>query len=320
MMITVEDLADVAAFADYVLPASGAAPVPAAPAPPVPTPIVQAVAVAAPVTPVPAAVSAPSPSSSAPSGSRVVASPLARKLLRDAGLPASALEGIKGTGTGGRVVSADVIARIATGVPAAVPAPVQAHIPAAKAAAHSAPVQVISIPGVYSDFELSDLARAVAARQTAAMQQVPHYYLSVELNLAKLLTLREELNKSSNGVDLSVLDFIVKASALAVEQVLHLTLSSFSLSVSSFSLSLSHSPSITLPPSLPPSLSFSPSLTLSLSSLVVESSFSNFFVFKLTLLLHHSLRFFLHHSPLISHPNTLYAFLSLSSPSPFPSL
>jgi pyruvate dehydrogenase E2 component (dihydrolipoamide acetyltransferase) len=215
MMITVEDAADVAAFADYVLgPAAVAAPPAAAPAP-----VVKAVAAPV-VTPAPAAVSVsvPSPSSSAPTGSRVVASPLARKMLRDAGLPATALEGIQGTGSGGRVVSADVIARIASGVPAAA-APAQSHAPAAKAAAHMAPAQVISVPGVYSDFELSDLARAVAARQTASMQQVPHYYLSVELNLTKLISLREELNKSSNGIDLSVLDFIVKASALAVEQV-----------------------------------------------------------------------------------------------------
>jgi pyruvate dehydrogenase E2 component (dihydrolipoamide acetyltransferase) len=236
MMVTVEDVADVAAFADYVLdPAAAAAPpAPAAPA------VVHAVAapVAAPA-PVAVAVSAPSPSSSAPTGSRVVASPLARKILRDAGLPATALEGIQGTGSGGRVVSADVIARIAAGVPAATAAPVQSHSPAAKAAAHMAPAQVISVPGVYSDFELSDLARAVAARQTAAMQQVPHYYLSVELNLAKLISLREELNRSSNGIDLSVLDFIVKASALAVEQVQCIG--------SIHSLSLRFSPSLSFP-------------------------------------------------------------------------
>jgi pyruvate dehydrogenase E2 component (dihydrolipoamide acetyltransferase) len=216
MMITVEDAADVAAFADYVLGSAAVAAPPAA----APAPVVKAVAAPV-VTPAPAAVSVsvPSPSSSAPTGSRVVASPLARKMLRDAGLPATVLEGIQGTGSGGRVVSADVIARIAAGVPAAAAAPAQSHAPAAKAAAHMAPAQVISVPGVYSDFELSDLARAVAARQTAAMQQVPHYYLSVELNLTKLISLREELNKSSNGIDLSVLDFIVKASALAVEQV-----------------------------------------------------------------------------------------------------
>lgn len=221
MMITVEDHADVAAFADYVFSDSASTPAPPAAAPvkaaaPSPAP---AAAAPAPAPVAAVAVAAPSTSSSASTGSRVVASPLARKMLRDAGLSATALESVRGTGAGGRVVSADVMALIAAGVPAPIAAPVHTQAPAVKAPAHTAPVQYTSIPGVYSDFELSDLARAVAARQTATMQQVPHYYLSVELNLAKLLTLREELNKSSNGVELSVLDFIVKASALAVEQV-----------------------------------------------------------------------------------------------------
>ena len=82
------------------------------------------------------------------------------------------------------------------------------------------------VPGVFSDFQLSDLARAVADRQTAAKQSVPHYYLSVELNLSKLMALREQLNqgtggggKGGNGGDVSVLDLMVKASALAMKQV-----------------------------------------------------------------------------------------------------
>ena len=79
---------------------------------------------------------------------------------------------------------------------------------------------------MFTDFQLSDLARAVADQQTAAKQAVPHYYLSVELNLSKLLQLREELNQgqgskggSGSGGDVSVLDMMVKASALAMKQV-----------------------------------------------------------------------------------------------------
>ena len=85
------------------------------------------------------------------------------------------------------------------------------------------------VPGVFTDFQLSDLARAVADQQTAAKQAVPHYYLSVELNLSKLLQLREELNQGQGGSkggsgggsggDVSVLDMMVKASALAMKQV-----------------------------------------------------------------------------------------------------
>lgn len=221
-MITVEEEADVAAFANYSLdssasPSTSSSPVASAPTP---APAAKESPVPAPV-PVPAATSASSPAiaQQQTSNGRAVASPFARKLLRDAGLPPSALLGMTGSGAGGRIVSADVIAAIAVGMPAAAP---QSASTAASTPVHvsAAQAQVSNIPGIYSDFELSDIARAVAARHTASMQQVPHYYLSVELNLSKLLELRESLNNSkSKGADLSVLDFFVKASALAVAQV-----------------------------------------------------------------------------------------------------
>ena len=220
MMITVDDQADVAAFANYVHSDSASEPAVAS------APAVAAVAhtpAAAPVAAVSAPVAAHAPSSSAPSGSRVVASPLARKLLRDAGLPSTALESIKGTGPGGRVVSADVISAIALGAPvAAAPAahaaaPTTVAVPAAAVAAAVAHSNQVSGSSIYQDFNLSDLARSVAARQTATKQQVPHYYLSVELNLTKVLALRDELNGAKGT--LSVMDFMVKASSLAVNQV-----------------------------------------------------------------------------------------------------
>ena len=222
MMITVDDLADVAAFANYVY--SDGTAVTAASASTVAAVHIPAASI---ISPVAQSVSAPATitSSSTPTGGRVVASPLARKLLRDAGLPSTALEGIKGSGPGGRVVSADVINAIATGIPS--PAAPVAHAAVTPSAISAAPTQAplaspavstqMSGSSVYQDFELSDLAKSVAARQTAAKQQVPHYYLSVELNLSKLILLRNELNGSKGS--LSVLDFIVKASALAVNQV-----------------------------------------------------------------------------------------------------
>lgn len=226
-MITVDDLADVAAFANYIYSDADAAADPAAPAAPAPAPPVTAHTPAAAVAAVAHPVSTPATAaiSSTPTGSRIVASPLARKLLRDAGLPSTTLEGIKGSGPGGRVVSADVITAIAAGLPVATAPIVHSGVtvavassaaPVAHVAVHAAPIQT-SQSSVYQDFELSDLAKSVAARQTAAKQQVPHYYLSVELNLSKLIALREELNGSKGS--LTVMDFIVKASALAVTQV-----------------------------------------------------------------------------------------------------
>ena len=145
------------------------------------------------------------------------------------------------------------------------------------------------MPGVFSDFQLSDLARAVADRQTAAKQSVPHYYLSVELNLSKLMALREQLNqgtatgtgggKGENGGDVSVLDLMVKASALAMKQVQGLYCSSYLSSCCNSCITLLLSPLTTNPnPAL--SLSylyfcFYPSLSPLFHS--SSSSFSSWF-------------------------------------------
>ena len=62
--------------------------------------------------------------------------------------------------------------------------------------------------GAYSDFELSNLARGVASRYTTAKQVVPHYYLTVDLNLTKLVQMRADL-----GGDISMTNFFMKAAA-----------------------------------------------------------------------------------------------------------
>ena len=74
-------------------------------------------------------------------------------------------------------------------------------------------VQGVGGSGVYNDFELSDLARSVADRYHAK-QVVPHYYLSVELNMEKLVQMRADL-----GGDVSVLNLIMKGAANAMKDV-----------------------------------------------------------------------------------------------------
>lgn len=208
IMITVDDQADVAAFASYVH--TGATAVVAAPTP-TSTPAAAAVptftaSTTAPVAPV--ASSAPS------SGGRVFASPYARKLAREAGLPITA---IAGSGPNGRVIGSDVMLAQKTGI--------KAPVATTGGVSTSTPARVSTggIPGVYQDFELSDISLAVASRQVWAKQNVPHYYLSVDLNLSRVLQLREDLNKAAIGdaeaVKVSVLDFFVKASALAMKKV-----------------------------------------------------------------------------------------------------
>jgi pyruvate dehydrogenase E2 component (dihydrolipoamide acetyltransferase) len=66
---------------------------------------------------------------------------------------------------------------------------------------------------------LSDVAKALAARFTLAKQHVPHYYLSTDLDLSKLISLRKSLNASLKEGEISVMDFMVKASSLAMKQV-----------------------------------------------------------------------------------------------------
>lgn len=198
IMVTVAEASDVSAFSDFVLEPSSvptpASPVAAAAAAAVPTP--------APAPPVAAAVPA---GVSIASGGRVFASPLARKLARDAGLDITTFVG---SGPGGRVVSAD-ISKGPSKAPAA--QVTEAGAPSGKAISVTGQ---IPMAGVYSDFEISEAARAFASRMVASKQQVPHYYLSVEVNLEKLESVRKELNS-----DLSVMDFIIKASALSMKAV-----------------------------------------------------------------------------------------------------
>ena len=196
IMVTVTDASDVPAFSDFVL-ANAQAPAPtpsgtaSTSAPAAPTSDTSAIA-----TPTPSAVS---------SGDRVFASPLARKLARDAGLDISLFVG---SGPGGRVISAD----IAKGPSKAAPATTSSA-----AVLSSAPPGTVAVgghAGVYADFEIAEPARAFASRLVASKQQVPHFHLSVEINLEKVEALRKELDS-----DLSVMDFIIKASALSMKAV-----------------------------------------------------------------------------------------------------
>jgi pyruvate dehydrogenase E2 component (dihydrolipoamide acetyltransferase) len=209
LMVTVEDPADIPAFASFALSASQAA-APSKPAEKAPAPAAAPASAAESKAASPAA--APS---AARAGDRVFASPFARKLARESGVDIST---VRGTGPNGRIIADDVLN--APKQVAATTAP-GASAPAAapgKAAAPSTTVTTTSVPGVYTDFELSDVARAVASRMTAAKQHVPHYYVSIDINMAQVVKIRSQLNAES-GSSLSVLDFTVKAAAAAMRQV-----------------------------------------------------------------------------------------------------
>lgn len=106
---------------------------------------------------------------------------------------------------------------------AAVASPVkQAATPSpSPAAATTRPAAAVSASGVYEDFQLGDQSQAVAQRLSAAKLTIPHYYLSMEINLQKLMAVRQQLNAGNkdSASQLSVFDFMIKAIALASKQV-----------------------------------------------------------------------------------------------------
>ena len=201
-----EDLSDVD-IAGLAAAAAPASPAPASPAPASPAPAPAAAPpVAAPPAPVAAAQAAPPAAAVAASGTRIFASPLARRIAADAGLD---LGHVSGSGPRGRIVKRDVEAAIASGVSAAAPA------------APAAPVAVGAMPGMpdYIAIPNSMMRKTIARRLSESKQQAPHFYLTVDCRLDELLELRKKLNNNATDFKLSVNDLIIRAAALALKQV-----------------------------------------------------------------------------------------------------
>jgi pyruvate dehydrogenase E2 component (dihydrolipoamide acetyltransferase) len=184
-----------------------ASPAPAAPAAqPSPAP---AASPPAPASPAPAAASAaPAPSPAPEVGGRLKISPLARKLAEEKGLN---LAGIQGSGPGGRIVRADILAAAAGGgKKAAVPS-----APGASPGMARGPVQEDKV------VQVSNIRGIIAKRLVESKTQIPHFYLDIEVDAGPLLDMRAQLNTAleKDGVKLSVNDFVLKASAEALRRV-----------------------------------------------------------------------------------------------------
>ncbi len=179
----------------------------------------------------PAPVAAPAPAramakAAAPvpviKGDRVIASPLAKRLAADMGVD---LAGLTGSGPNGRIVKSDVEAAQPGSAPAAA-APDPA-LPAAPTAT-SAPTEMaeearaLLDPRVPHTVEkLSGMRKTIARRLAQSMQTAPHIYLTVDIRLDRLLTLRTELNEAleKQGIKLSVNDLLIKALGKALIEV-----------------------------------------------------------------------------------------------------
>ncbi len=145
----------------------------------------------------------------APASGRIFVSPLARKIAQESGVDLAALSG---TGPGGRIVRADVEAAL-RGAPAVNESP---------AAAQPAPARPALSPAATTlqarNVSLSNMRRIIATRLVESKQTIPHYQVTIEVDMDPLLTLRKQLNEQleSQGVKLSVNDFLVRACALGM--------------------------------------------------------------------------------------------------------
>jgi pyruvate dehydrogenase E2 component (dihydrolipoamide acetyltransferase) len=129
------------------------------------------------------------------------ASPLARRLAEQGGIDIAALTG---SGPHGRIIKIDVErAKASGGAPK--------RIEAKPAAPGSGPA--------YTEAPLSMMRKTIARRLTEAKQTIPHFYLTIDLTIDKLLALRAEANARLPGVKLSVNDFVIKAVALALKKI-----------------------------------------------------------------------------------------------------
>ncbi|ATY32260.1 pyruvate dehydrogenase complex dihydrolipoamide acetyltransferase [Sphingomonas psychrotolerans] len=188
-------------------------PAAAAPAPtPAPAPAAKTEATPAP-TPAPTATSAKA--NGADTGSRIKASPLAKRLAAEKGVD---LASLSGSGPNGRIVKADLDGAKPGAAPAAAAPTPSAPAPAAAPAEHKPVWYDESIP--HEEEKLSNIRKTIARRLTESKQTIPHIYLTVDIRLDALLKLRSELNKAlePRGVKLSVNDLLIKALGVALIQ------------------------------------------------------------------------------------------------------
>jgi pyruvate dehydrogenase E2 component (dihydrolipoamide acetyltransferase) len=194
----------------------------AAPAAEAPKPAAAPAPAAAPSAP---AKAAPAPAKS--EGGKVFASPLARRLAREAGIDVAA---ISGSGPKGRVVKSDVEAAKSGKSPlkAAAGAPAAAASGAAAPAGGMTKAQVMALypEGSYELVPNDGMRKVVAARLTESKQTIPHFYLTLDCKIDALLAAREQINaaapKNKEGkpaFKLSVNDFVMKAWAVALQRV-----------------------------------------------------------------------------------------------------
>ena len=137
-------------------------------------------------------------------------SPIAKKLAQDKGVD---LNSVQGTGPNSRIILADIEDALNS-------APVKVAKDVSVGATQSASkTQKVDLPNaMFQDKDVSQIRKVIADRLTHSKQNIPHYYVTVAVNVDKLLALREKLNASSSS-KISVNDIVMKAAAMAALKV-----------------------------------------------------------------------------------------------------
>ena len=224
--VAVNDVIAVLAGDGEDVKSAGAA---AASAPPKAAPPAPAPAAATPSAPPPpsAAAKAPAPPVAASVAqtnghARTFSSPLARRLAKEAGIE---LARINGSGPHGRVIARDVEeAKSGKGLKA--PAATLAGAPTLAPSMSDKQILALFEPGSYEVVPHDGMRRTIAQRLTASVQTVPHFYLTMDCDIGKLLAAREEINAAAPKdkekkplYKLSVNDFVIKAMAIALQRI-----------------------------------------------------------------------------------------------------
>jgi pyruvate dehydrogenase E2 component (dihydrolipoamide acetyltransferase) len=203
-------------------PKQAAAPPVAAPAPTAaPEPAVPESA--APASPAPAASASATPTAVKGNGhdtegDRIFVSPLARRMALQAGIDLAAL---KGSGPNGRIVKVDIEAALSGASPTAAPTVAP---PASSARAQAPQAAPVAITAPHTLVPNSNIRKIIARRLVEAKQTIPHFYVSMDIEIDALLKLREELNAKSpkdgpSAFRLSVNDLIIKAAAITLRRI-----------------------------------------------------------------------------------------------------
>lgn len=159
------------------------------------------------------------PAAAPASGGRVKASPLARRLAEEAGIDLGA---VSGSGPGGRIVKADVesAASAPPAAPAAAPSAPAESADARPAAPKPEPWDDAGASEGFDELKVSQMRKTIARRLTESLSPVPHFFLTIEVDMGRVMEARKSVNAAieKDGDRVSVNDFVLKATAAALQK------------------------------------------------------------------------------------------------------